>query len=145
GFDSGACVTAGDAVATSWRPLAGSARVSISVPEPGTRAAAGGCRSSNKLSGCSLMGTSCPSGCSCGFRRRALLFDVVAGSRDGVRELAEHCAAGRLVFVPVGLVAQRRKGDDLALVETGERGVDHVVGRHHDRGGKLMQRLAGTV
>src|SRR5258708_5386672 len=67
----------------------------------------------------------------------------VGGNRPG--EPAGHRAARGVERVPLGFVGQRWNGDDLALVETGEGGVDHVLRRHHHLGGKIAERQPALV
>src|SRR5258706_6880149 len=62
----------------------------------------------------------------------------VGGNRPG--EPAGHRAARSVERVPLSFVGQRWNGDDLALVETGKGGVDHVLRRHHHLGGENAGR-----
>ncbi|KTT92300.1 hypothetical protein NS44R_14700, partial [Mammaliicoccus sciuri] len=50
-----------------------------------------------------------------------------------------------LIGLPIGGLRQRRHGEDLALVEAGERGIDHVLGLHLDLAGQMSGRRAGDV
>src|ERR1700688_1686449 len=57
--------------------------------------------------------------------------DVVSRSGDSARQAAGHRATRGLEPIQLGLVGERRDGDDLPLIETRESGVDHIIGGHH--------------
>src|SRR5579863_4344794 len=46
---------------------------------------------------------------------------------------------------PLSDVGQRRDGDDLTLVETGEGSIDQVLRRHHDSSAQVARRKTGDV
>src|ERR1700722_6057423 len=56
---------------------------------------------------------------------------AVSGSWISAREVWSKRQTGLLVGSKVRSVGQRRDRDELTLVQTGERRVDHVVGGHH--------------
>ena len=74
-----------------------------------------------------------------------MLAQVVAGGRDGARNLARHGVTRGFVAIPFRQVRQRREGYGLAEVETRQGGVDQVIGRHHNLSRKLVNRLAGDI
>src|SRR5882757_6427598 len=61
------------------------------------------------------------------------------------RQVRPKRKAGVVEPLPVGSFGQRGNGDELTLIERGERSVDHLLGSHDDLGRQVVDRKTGTV
>ena len=61
------------------------------------------------------------------------------------RQIGAECLASFLELFPIAQVGQRRDGDQFALVQTCEGSIDHLLSRHDDLCGKIMDGQLGAV
>jgi hypothetical protein len=71
--------------------------------------------------------------------------DAVACSRVFMREIGSERFASLVEVLPIGDVGQRGNGDELALVQSCERCIDHLLGSHDDLCGEVVDGIVGAV